>query len=218
MKKYVYNTALILITIILIFTINNILKKTLNIESNKADITKLKSENIFLKEQLKEYTKYNDYLEIEHYSNIFSKIIFRNIYDYNNQITITANKNEEIQNNMAAINEYGLIGITKNSNKNQSDIQLLTNKNTEISVKIKDAYGILKSDGTKLYVTNITKKIIVSQGDSIYTSGIGVLPDAILIGSVKEVKINNLEIELILNERTDLHDLKYIAILKKVVV
>ena len=78
--------------------------------------------------------------------------------------------------------------------EHESIVELITNKNSEISVSINDSYGILKYEND-VVVNNLNNYDNVLVGDKIYTSGIGNLPKSILIGTVSEVNLNNTGIE-----------------------
>ena len=94
----------------------------------------------------KEYENISKLLDIpsDNYEIIYSKVIFRNIYEFYNKITITKGENE-ITPGSAVVNNEGLIGIIDKSYKNYSEVQLLTNDNINLSVKINNSYGILTS-------------------------------------------------------------------------
>ena len=98
---------------------------------------------------------------------------------------------------MPVIDDNGLIGIISSVKKNTSIVKLITNKTTNISVKINDSYGILKSLDGKVFVSDFSYYDNINIGDKIYTSGIGNIKGDIYIGEVIDIKLNETEIEKI---------------------
>ena len=172
----------------------------------------------FIKENELEYykTEYEKLSGIKNDNNyLISKIIFRNVYDFYNEITITKGKNYNIKKGDIVVSEDSLVGIISEVNKTSSNVYLLKNPNVQISVKINDTYGILKSIDNKLYVKNIVSEAKINEGDLIYTSGLtNILPN-ILIGKVKKVEVSEDKLEKILEieENVDLKDLDYVMII-----
>ena len=146
---------------------------------------------------------------------ILTKVMYRNIYDFKEELTIYKGKDYNINNKSAVVNKDGLVGIIKHSYKSKSVVQLITNKNTEISVRINDSYGILKSNNQGIYVSNITNNEVINVNDAVYTSGIGHLPKELLVGYVDSVKKDNLGIEqlLYIKPAADLNNLSYLMVI-----
>ena len=164
----------------------------LNAEILKTDENKnLAIENKELKEALNFYAKTDRQY-------IVSKVKFRDIYNFQEEITIFKGQNDGLKKGQAVMDQNGLIGVIKKVNKNSSLVRLLTNKESKISVKINNTYGILQMQDAKLVVSNITNYAEVTKDSDIYTSGIGNLPGNILIGKVKAINLDNLEIEKII--------------------
>lgn len=90
------------------------------------------------------------------------------------------------------------MGIISKTYDYYSVVSLITNKKSNISVKINDAVGVLKLENSKLVVTSINNYKNISIGDEIYTSGLGNLPDNIYVGKVKSVSLNDTEIEKVI--------------------
>ena len=99
--------------------------------------------------------------------------------------------------------------------KNSSEVILLTNNKTSLSVKINNSYGILSAKDSKLYVKNIKSNQKINIGDKIYTSGLTNTPENIYIGEVKNIILDNLELEYILevSSPVDFYNLKYVGVL-----
>ena len=78
-----------------------------------------------------------------------TKVVYRDPYHFFDTITILKGKEEGILENAAVIDGQNLIGIIEEVNDHSSIVKLLTNQQTSISVKINDAYGILKTNQEK---------------------------------------------------------------------
>ncbi len=182
---------------------NNLNKELLNNICN----TTLEEENNNLKTLL-------NYDYNADFSYHVSKVLYRDIYNFKEEITIYKGKNNNLKVGDAVIDNYGLVGVIENVYPNKALVKLITNKKINISVKINDSYGILKTDNEEIYVSNLTKYDNVSIGDNIYTSGIGNLPGNILIGKVKDITIDELDIEKIISIElaASLNNLNYVFI------
>lgn len=170
-------------------------------------------------------TEYNKVLnlynikESPQYDYVFSKVIYRNIYNYYNEITILKGSKEGIKEKQAVVNQDGLIGVVDKVYKHSSKVNLITNKDINVSVKINNTYGVLRVDkNNNLIVDSITNYDNVLVGDYIYTSGIGNLPANIYIGKVGKIESTNngIEKKIILDKQIDFSNIDYVAILSKV--
>lgn len=167
-------------------------------------------------------TEYNELLNINNINynsslnlNI-SKVMYRDIYDYNNYIAIYKGSNDNLVKNMAVINEFGLVGIIDKVNKNNSIVKLITNIDSNISVKINNNFGILKVSNNKLIVSDISNYNDINIGDKIYTSGLGNVIGDLYVGEVSDISLNSTNIEKIITVKSnvDFNNIKYIAVVK----
>ena len=94
---------------------------------------------------------------------------------------------------------------------------MLTNSSIELSVRINHSYGILTSEDHKIIVRNIKLDQEIKEGDQVYTSGLTSVPGDILIGSVKEIRTDGLELEYVLDVSSvvDMQNISYVAVLSK---
>lgn len=151
-----------------------------------------------LKEELDNIKKikdidFNDNLDI-----IVSRVKYRDVYEYSNTLTIFKGTKNNVNIGDAVLTNNGLVGVISKTYDYYSVVSLITNKKSNISVKINDAVGVLKLDNGKLVVTSINNYKNISIGDEIYTSGLGNLPDNIYVGKVKKVSLNDTEIEKVI--------------------
>jgi len=151
-----------------------------------------------LKEELDNIKKikdidFNDNLDI-----IVSRVKYRDVYEYSNTLTIFKGTKNNVNIGDAVLTNNGLVGVISKTYDYYSVVSLITNKKSNISVKINDAVGVLKIENGKLVVTSINNYKNISIGDEIYTSGLGNLPDNIYVGKVKKVSLNDTEIEKVI--------------------
>lgn len=212
-KKYKDYILLLIIFLLFIFSgsINRFLiainpnLDTKNIELNYDKYLKDELDNIKKINNI----EFNDDLDLQ-----VSRVKYRNIYEYSDTLTIYKGFKNNVFVNDVVLNNDGLIGIVTKTYDYYSIVTLITNKNSNISVKINDAIGILKTINNTLVVTNINNYEKVNVDDEIYTSGLGNLPDNIYIGKVKSINLNNTEIEKVVevNINNRLEKLDYLFI------
>ena len=145
----------------------------LNNNLNQTYLKYLEKENY----ELKKINNINNNLNYE-----IAKVINRDIYNYNNEITIDI-PSKKVEKGNAVINEEGLIGIVTKVKKNSSIVKLLNSSNN-ISVIINETYGNLNKDTINL----LDKYSNIKIGDYVYTSGLTSIPKGIFIGKVIEIK------------------------------
>ncbi len=212
-KKYKDYILLLIIFLLFIFSgsINRFLiainpnLDTKNIELNYDKYLKDELDNIKKINNI----EFNDDLDLQ-----VSRVKYRNVYEYSDTLTIYKGFKNNVFVNDVVLNNDGLIGIVTKTYDYYSIVTLITNKSSNISVKINDAIGILKTINNTLVVTNINNYEKVNVDDEIYTSGLGNLPDNIYIGKVKSINLNNTEIEKVIevNINDRLEKLDYLFI------
>lgn len=212
-KKYKDYILLLIIFLLFIFSgsINRFLiainpnLDTKNIELNYDKYLKDELDNIKKINNI----EFNDDLDLQ-----VSRVKYRNVYEYSDTLTIYKGFKNNVFVNDVVLNNDGLIGIVTKTYDYYSIVTLITNKNSNISVKTNDAIGILKTINNTLVVTDINNYEKVNVDDEIYTSGLGNLPDNIYIGKVKSINLNNTEIEKVIevNINDRLEKLDYLFI------
>ena len=151
-----------------------------------------------LKEELDNIKKINDIKFDDNLDIIVSRVKYRDVYEYSNTLTIFKGTKNNVNVGDAVLTNNGLVGVISKTYDYYSVVSLITNKKSNISVKINDAVGVLKLENGKLVVTSINNYKNISIGDEIYTSGLGNLPDNIYVGKVKSVSLNDTEIEKVI--------------------
>ena len=157
-----------------------------------------------LKEELDKIKKIKDIEFQDNLDIIVSRVKYRDVYEYSNTLTIFKGTKNNVNVGDAVLTNNGLVGIISKTYDYYSVVSLITNKKSNISVKINDAVGVLKMDEGKVVVTSINNYKNINIGDEIYTSGLGNLPDNIYVGKVKSVSLNDTEIEKVI--KVDIKD------------
>ena len=136
----------------------------------------------------KKFLKVNSFIKDDD-KYVFTKILYRDIYEFNKEITIYKGSASGIKKDMLVVDTNGIIGIIDKVYKGYSTVLLLTNKDINISIKVGNVYGSLVNIDGKLVVTNLTSNIDVSNM-KIYTSGYSKYSSDILIGTTLDKKDN----------------------------
>ena len=157
-------------------------------------------------------------IEVLDYQAIYSKVILRDIYAFYDEITIGKGSYDGVSKGDLVVNEKGVIGLVKSVNNHTSIVELLTNSNIELSVKINQSYGILTSVDNEIIVKNVKLDDEIKVGDFVTTSGLTSVPGEILVGKVSEIKTGTLGLEYILevDAVAYLQDISYVAVLGEV--
>ena len=197
--KYI---GLLLIFLIIIFHnriyINNYLDNKLN--------------NIYCKKIQDDLNAYQDNLLTYNTTKYLTKIKYRDIYNYQKELVVYKGYKDGIVKDLGVVDNNILIGVISKTYSDSSIVRLITNKDSKISIKINDNYGILKYDN-KLYIDDIDG--VVNIGDIVYTSGLGKIIENIKVGIVTNIILDNnginkvIEVEPLYN----IHKLNYLYIL-----
>ncbi len=213
--KNKYKDYILLIVVFLIILLSGSVSKLLIKTDNKLNYEKMESNYCSsIEKDYNELLKSNEFLNNSSLNLIISKVMFRDIYEFSDYITIYKGSNNDIKEGMPVIDDNGLIGIISSVKKNTSIVKLITNKTTNISVKINDSYGILKSLDGKVFVSDFSYYDNINIGDKIYTSGIGNIKGDIYIGEVIDIKLNETEIEKIVEVKlaSNINKLNYLYV------
>lgn len=147
---------------------------------------------------------------------ITSKVVSRDPYNLD-EITILKGSEDGVKIGDTIINEYGLVGIVSNVKKHVSFVKTINHKDTNISVKVGEVYGMLKKDDGKLIIEDIKTKDSDLVGTFVKTSGFTSVPEDILVGEVSSVIDNGLTLSLVVIPSADLNNLNYCFIRSSVV-
>lgn len=194
-----YKDYIILLGVFLLFLFASQVNRFLTAINPNLDTSKIViNYDKHLKEELDNIKKINDIKFDDNLDIIVSRVKYRDVYEYSNTLTIFKGTKNNVNVGDAVLTNNGLVGIISKTYDCYSVVSLITNKKSNISVKINDAVGVLKLENGKLVVTSINNYKNISIGDEIYTSGLGNLPDNIYVGKVKSVSLNDTEIEKVI--------------------
>lgn len=194
-----YKDYIILLGVFLLFLFVSQVNRFLTAINPNLDTSKIViNYDKHLKEELDNIKKINDIKFDDNLDIIVSRVKYRDVYEYSNTLTIFKGTKNNVNVGDAVLTNNGLVGIISKTYDYYSVVSLITNKKSNISVKINDAVGVLKLENGKLVVTSINNYKNISIGDEIYTSGLGNLPDNIYVGKVKKVSLNDTEIEKVI--------------------
>ncbi len=163
----------------------------------------LKQDNIYnnydkvLEKEIKEINE-NNALAYKNLNLTLSRVKYRDVYDFMNTLTIYKGFLDGVSVNDAVLTNNGLVGVIEKTFAHYSVVRLIINEQSNISVKINNSIGVLKFQNNKLIVSNINNYENINIGDLIYTSGLGNIDEGIYVGKVKNIKLNNTEIEKII--------------------
>ena len=194
-----YKDYIILLGVFLLFLFASQINRFLIAINPNLDTSKIViNYDKHLKEELDNIKKINDIEFDDNLDIIVSRVKYRDVYEYSNTLTIFKGSKNNINIGDAVLTNNGLVGVISKTYDYYSVVSLITNKESNISVKINDAVGVLKLENGKLVVTSINNYKNIVVGDEIYTSGLGNLPDNIYVGKVKKVSLNDTEIEKVI--------------------
>lgn len=212
-KKYKDYIILLIVFLLIIFGSNiNAFLRSFDNNLNSDNINNNYCTS--LENDYNELLKINDFKITSELNLVVSKVMLRDIYEFNDTLTIYKGTNAGINEGNAVITDKGLIGVVSKVNKESSVVELITNKSSNISVRIGSSYGILNMQDNSLIVSDLSMYDDVFIGEEVYTSGIGNLPGDIYIGNVIDIKANNTEIEKILEVSpvVDLSTINYVMV------
>lgn len=159
-------------------------------ESLRADNQRLiatEAENKTLKEQLDLVNKYEDFEVIPGY------VIQRDFSNYSKTLTINLGRKNGVEEGMTVVAERGLVGYVVSVEDSSSKVQTIVDTASAVSGLISNsdkslvARGLLDTN-EKIKATYIDNDVVINEGDSICTSGLGgIYPKNINIGKVKEI-------------------------------
>lgn len=202
-KRVLFKLLIFTFSFIVVYSINYLKYDDSSIIYNEMIL----KENMFLKKEL------SDLSGFKLNSNYFyvSKVLYRDVYSFYDEIVIS-NKDNNIKNGDAVVNENGLVGIVYKYNNNVAYAKLLTS-DYNVSVMIGDVYGNLNNG----VITMLNKYSDIKVGDLVYTSGFGEVEKGLLVGKVSDVSYDKDKLgKEVLVELIDNDYLNYVGIVRKI--
>lgn len=162
-------------------------KENEKLKDESQKMIAIQAENKTLKEQLGVAENYLNYELVPGY------IIQKDFSNYSKVIVINVGKKDGIENNMTVVTDKGLVGHVVSVEDNSSKVQTIVDTASAVSCIISNSEktmvtrGLLDSN-KKIKGTYIDNDVVINEGDTIYSSGIGgIYPKNICIGKVKEI-------------------------------
>jgi len=200
--------------ILLIESENELLKqKIVQLNLLNSELDNHKTENIKLKEMLA-FKELYPQLSLKPANKVNHN--FSSIYS----IILNVGDKDSVRKNQAVIDMKGLVGKTINIGERASKVQLITDKNFAVSVKVgkEMLLSIFKPTYGKLgYLERVLKSIEVKEGDIIYTSGVSkIYPSDLPVAKVISIKNNPKKLFLDVNVEilADVNYLNYVFIIQ----
>ena len=209
-------------------SLKNVKKENQILKSNVEKMESTEAENIELKQEIE---RLKEELNIEHvltdYDYLNATVISRNSFYWYNMLTIDKGSHNGIKEGMVVINSTGLIGKITNVSTFSSDVKLITTNDTNNKISVTVTNGDTKLTGIingydyekgLLTVEGISNTATVSNGDYVYTSGLGgVFPSGILIGKVENITTDVYDLSKIINVKPSakFDDINFVTNLKR---
>lgn len=118
-------------------------------------------------------------------------IIFRGMSFWEHNMVIDKGKKQNIQKNVAIVTHQGLVGRVIMASSSASQVMLLTDYSSKVSVIDQESrdIGLLCGDGRKLLrMTYVDLASTIKVGDTVVTSGMGgIYPKGIPVGKIETV-------------------------------
>lgn len=161
------------------------------------------------------------------YTSINATVINRNVGYWYNTLTIDKGSHDGLKEGMAVVVSEGLIGRVTKVSEFSSSVKLLTTDDLskKISVKInidgKSVYGLLVNynrDDNTYILEGISDSDKIEAGTFVTTTGLSELfPSGILIGTVKDVTMDNYELTKVVKVTPSVNfdNITYVSILKR---
>lgn len=213
-KIKLYHALIIFLILILLYEpfINvmsyiNIITSPINDNAN-TELTLLKEENSYLKEELANLTNLEPFAE---YNYSLTRLSYQELYN-DKVITIIGGKDKDYKQGNVLINDKGVVGVIKDVSEHTSIVNLLFALNN-FSVKINDAYGTISDyqDGY-LIVKNISNYESVALNDEVYTSSLGQIHESLYVGYVYKILDHDFSKEIYIKSDVDYNNLNYMYV------
>ncbi len=182
-----------------IFRFSSVLKENAKLKQENSELKQKNMELKLRRDELSQLQELSKTFDFEPYTGRSSAVAARitavdnsNVYD---AFTIDAGSDKGISKNDIVVDGDGLVGKIKVAGRNWSKVVSVMNENNSISFKVlrkTSIMGIVSGNGKgkiEGYLMDNTARVV--KGDVLVTSGIGVYPEGIRIGTIKSVNYND---------------------------
>ena len=183
----------------------------------KVEQNVLLAENNDLKQMLEIKEKYN------HFEKVYANIVVRSYDNWNETFIINKGEKDGIKEKQTVVAKEGLVGYISYVGENTSTVTTILDPSSAVSVQVSNINKLalakgdysLKSNG-KLKLVNIPIDTELSSGETVYSSGIGMLyKKGIPVGKITEVihKKNDIDRYAIVDVLVDISSLELVAVI-----
>ena len=158
-----------------------------------------------------------NYRERDVFKLVPAEIVTRDASTWWRTVTINRGKRDGIDGDMAVVTDAGLVGKTTTVSDSISVVLLASDENCRVAVSVEGTreQGIVAGERIAgatmplLDLNFLSKQANLQPGQKAYTSGVGgVFPSGLLIGTVKEFKVRELDAQARLTPAVDLSKLE----------
>ena len=131
-----------------------------------------------------------------------SQITVRDASTWFNSVKIDRGRAQLIEPDMPVLTEEGLVGKTQVVSDHATSVLLISDENCKVAATVEGMreQGIVRGERTShsgapvISLNYLSKQANLKPGQKVYTSGIGgVFPSGVLVGTVKEFKVRELD-------------------------
>jgi rod shape-determining protein MreC len=186
----------------------------------RVDNRALKATNQALRDVEREVNRLRlalNYRERDVFKLVPAEIVTRDASTWWRTVTINRGKRDGVEGDMAVVTDAGLVGKTTTVSDSISVVLLVSDENCRVAASVEGTreQGIVAGERvagalTPLLDLNfLSKQANLQPGQKAYTSGVGgVFPSGLLIGTVKEFKVRELDAQARLIPAVDLSKLE----------
>jgi len=191
----------------------------------RVDNRALKASNDALRDVEREVNRLRvalDYRERSIFKLVPAEIVTRETSTWWRTVTINRGTRDGIKTDMAVVTEEGLVGKTTTVSDNISVVILVSDENCRVAARVEGTreQGIVAGERVAGALTPLldlhflSKQANLQLGQRVYTSGVGgVFPSGLLVGTVKEYRVRELDSQARLNPAVDLSKLEDVFVI-----
>ncbi len=164
-------------------------QKNTELEEKLRELEMIQAENSTLKEYLGLTEQYKSYKTVPAY------VINKDISNYSAIFIINVGSSSGVKENMTVIAAEGLVGHVISVTDNTAKVQILTDTSNVVGATLENSKDNVIARGTlngnELKTTYVSTNTVLTEGEKIYTSGMGgIYPKGIFIGTIKKINEN----------------------------
>lgn len=189
--------------------------ENIKLKKDNQRINLLEFENNELKSKISELNKLMD-LNYNNNNYIYASVVYRNIYNWNDCVTINKGKSDGIYINDVVI-ANSLIGRVTKVYEDFSVVSLIISNKEKIAVKINEKVGAISNYNNGVFsVEGFDLYSGIKKGDKVYTTGFGIYNSGILIGEVYDVSnnIDGLSFDIKVRPIDNMNNFRYVMVMK----